>query len=288
MSKILYGKEVAALIEKELKDEIDELQNMGICPTLAILRVGGTPGDIAYEKAAIKKADLLSVAVKKFTLPEDATEEDVISAVDNINRDCTIHGALILRPFPEFMNDERIRNRLVREKDVDAITDEALARVFSGKGRNYPCTARACMEILKYNHIPIAGKVVLVIGRSLVIGKPMSMLLQKENATVIMAHSRTSMEQMINLSALADIVVVATGKQDTFTSELAHEGQTVLDVGMNRGSDGKLVGDVDFDGVSELVEAITPVPGGVGSVTTAVLFKQLIESVRRIAGLDED
>lgn len=287
MSKILYGKEVVASIEDELKSEVNALKNMGITPKLAVLRVGENPGDIAYENAALKKAETLGVEVKKFTLPGEATEDKVIAAVEEINNDDSIHGALILRPFPKGMDEEKIRNLLNKDKDLDAITDEASALVFTGKARNYPCTARACLEILKYNKIPVSGKVVLVIGRSLVIGKPVSMLLQRENATVIMAHSKTDSRQMKGLSDLADIVVVATGRPGTFTRELAHEGQTIIDVGMNRNSEGKMVGDVDFEGVSKVVDAITPVPGGVGSVTTAVLFKQLVEAARKVAGLSE-
>lgn len=281
MSKILYGKEVVTSMDYEVRERVSELRSMGIKPTLAVLRVGENPGDMAYERAALKKAESIGTEVKTFTLPGDSTEYDVISAIDEINNDENIHGALLLRPFPKMMNDEKIRNHLNGEKDLDAITDEALAQVFTGKGSNYPCTARACLEILKYNKIPVSGKIVLVIGRSLVIGKPVSILLQKENATVIMAHSKTSREQMKSLSKLADIVVVATGRAGTFTGDLAHEGQTVIDVGMNRDENGKLVGDVDFNGVSDKVDAITPVPGGVGSVTTSVLFKQLIEAARK-------
>ena len=182
---------------------------------------------------------------------------------------------------PKGLDDNIVRNRLSVSKDLDAITDEALARVFIGNAENYPCTAVACVELLKHYKIPLSGRVVLVIGRSLVIGKPVSMLMQRENATVIMAHSKTSSEQMKKLSAASDVVIVATGKADTFGREYAQNDQTIIDVGMNRTDDGRLVGDVSFDDVVDVVEAITPVPKGVGNITTACLLKQLVEAAEK-------
>lgn len=282
MANILNGKEVGASIEINLKSEIDKLKTSGIIPKLAIMRIGENPGDMAYENAAVKKSESLGIKVRKFILDEGATQREALATIQEINEDNSIHGALILRPLPKHLDDNFLRNSLDYHKDLDCITDESLARVFTGKGELYPCTAKACMEMLHYYNIEIKGKTALVIGRSLVIGKPVSMLLQMENATVVMAHSHTPKDQLEKLAELADIIVVATGVIGTFTKDLARRGHTVLDVGMNRDQDGKLKGDVCFDMVEPIVDNITPVPGGVGSITTLVLLKQLVASAEAI------
>lgn len=280
-ANILYGKEVSDKIENEISTKIPNLNSQNITPKLAILRIGENPADIAYENAVIKRASKLGINTKQFTLALDVAQSEVLECIDQINNDDKLHGALIFRPFPKGLDDNLIRNRLAVSKDLDAITDEALARVFTGNAENYPCTAMACVELLKHNKIPFSGRVVLVMGRSLVIGKPVSMLMQRENATVIMAHSKTSAEQLKRLSAASDVVIVATGKADTFGREHAQVGQTIIDVGMNRTDDGRLVGDVSFDEVIDVVEAITPVPKGVGNITTACLLKQLVEAAEK-------
>ena len=280
-AKILYGKEVSDKIEDEISTKIANLNSQNITPTLAILRIGENPADLAYENAVIKRASKLDINTKQFALASDVAQAEVLDCIDQINMDDNIHGALIFRPFPKGLDDNLIRNRLAVSKDLDAITDEALALVFTGKAENYPCTAMACVELLKHYKIPLSGRVVLVLGRSLVIGKPVSMLMQRENATVIMAHSKTSSEQLKKLSAVSDVVIVATGRPDTFGKEYAKAGQTIIDVGMNRNDDGRLVGDVSFDEVVDVVEAITPVPKGVGNITTACLLKQLVEAAEK-------
>ena len=280
-ANILYGKEVSEKIESEISSKVAHLNAQNISPTLAILRIGEKPADMAYENAVIKRASKLGINTKQFVLPHDVDQAKVLRCIDQINDDDKIHGALIFRPFPEGFDDNLIRNRLSASKDLDAITDEALALVFTGKAENYPCTAMACVELLKHYKIPLSGRVVLVLGRSLVIGKPVSMLMQRENATVIMAHSKTTSEQLKKLSAVSDVVIVATGRADTFGREYAQDGQTIIDVGMNRTDDGRLVGDVSFDEVADVVQAISPVPKGVGSITTACLLKQLVESAEK-------
>lgn len=280
-TNILYGKEVSDKIESEILSKVAHLNAQNISPTLAILRIGENPADIAYENAVIKRALKLGINTKQFVLPHDVDQSEVLVCIDQINENDKIHGALIFRPFPDGLDDNLIRNRLAASKDLDAITDEALALVFTGKAENYPCTAMACVELLKHYKIPLSGRVVLVIGRSLVIGKPASMLMQQENATVIMTHSKTSSEQLKKLSAASDVIIVATGRPDTFGKEYAQAGQTIIDVGMNRTDDGRLVGDVSFDEVADVVEAITPVPKGVGSITTACLLKQLVEAAEK-------
>ena len=280
-ANILYGKNVSEKIENEISTKIANLNSQNITPTLAILRIGENPADMAYENAVINRASKLGITTKQFTLDSDVAQAEVLDCIDEINNDDRIHGALILRPFPKGLDDNIVRNRLSVSKDLDAITDEALSRVFIGNADNYPCTAMACVELLKYYKIPLSGRVVLVIGRSLVIGKPVSMLMQRENATVIMSHSKTSSAQMKKLSAASGIVIVATGKADTFGREYAQAGQIIIDVGMNRTDDGRLVGDVSFDEVVDVVEAITPVPKGVGNITTACLLKQLVEAAEK-------
>lgn len=280
-ANVLYGKEVSENIESEISSKVAHLNAQNISPTLAILRIGENPADMAYENAVMKRASKLGINTKQFTLDSDVAQAGVLDCIDEINKDDRIHGALIFRPFPKGLDDNLIRNRLAVSKDLDAITDEALALVFTGKAENYPCTAMACVELLKHYKIPLSGRVVLVMGRSLVIGKPVSMLMQREDATVIMAHSKTSTEQLKKLSAASDIVIVATGRADTFGREYVQNGQTIIDVGMNRTDDGRLVGDVSFDEVVDVVEAITPVPKGVGSVTTACLLKQLVEAAEK-------
>ena len=240
-ANILYGKDVSEKIEKEISTKIANFNSQNITPTLAILRIGENSADMAYENAVIKRASKLGINTKQFTLDSDVAQADVLDCIDEINKDDRIHGALIFRPFPKGLDDNLIRNRLAISKDLDAITDEALALVFTGKAENYPCTAMACVELLKHYKIPLSGRVVLVMGRSLVIGKPVSMLMQREDATVIMAHSKTSTEQLKKLSAASDIVIVATGRADTFGREYAQNGQTIIDVGMNRTDDGRLV-----------------------------------------------
>ncbi len=280
-ANILYGKVVSEGIEKEISIKIAKLNSQNITPTLAILRIGENPADIAYENAVIKRASKLGINTKQFALALDVSQAEVLDCIDQINNDDKLHGALIFRPLPKGLDDNILRNRLAVSKDLDAITDEALAYVFTGNAENYPCTAMACVELLKNYKIPLSGKVVLVIGRSLVIGKPVSMLMQRENATVIMTHSKTTSEQLKKLSAVSDIVIVATGKADTFGREYAQAGQIIIDVGMNRTGDGRLVGDVSFDEVANVVEAITPVPKGVGNITTACLLKQLVEAAEK-------
>ena len=280
-ANILYGKEVSENIENEILSKVAHLNAQNISPTIAILRIGENPADLAYENAVMKRASKLGINTKQFTLAPDVAQAEVLECIDQINMDDNIHGALIFRPLPKGLDDNLIRNRLAVSKDLDAITDEALAHVFTGKAENYPCTAMACLELLKHYKIPLSGRVVLVIGRSLVIGKPVSMLMQRENATVIMAHSKTSAEQLKKLSADSDVVIVATGKADTFGREYAQVGQTIIDIGMNRTEDGRLVGDVSFDEIVDVVDAITPVPKGVGSITTACLLKQLVEAAQK-------
>lgn len=277
MAKIIDGKEFAKAFDEKLINKIENLYLKGIMPTIGILRVGENPGDLAYERGAVNKANKLGIKVEKYICENDISTEDLIAVIKSINENDEIHGLLMLRPLPPHIDEDLVRNQLDLSKDLDCITDLSLANVFTGaEGGFPPCTAEACIELLKYYNIEIAGRNCLVIGRSTVIGKPVAMMLLKENGTVTICHSRTPKDILIEMCKKADIVIVAAGKRAIFTKEMAHKNQVVIDVGINVNDEGKLCGDVDYKEVEPIVAAITPVPGGVGSVTTSMLMSHLI------------
>ena len=285
MARLLKGKEAADALNEKLLDRSIALCEEGTAPTLAIVRVGENGSDIAYENGAVKKAQQVAVAIEKFICPADIREEDLMDIIDFINCNEKIHGILLLQPLPKHLNSERIRNSIAIEKDMDCIGDGSLAHLFLQKeGAYVPCTAESCMEILKYYDIPVKGKKVVVIGRSMVIGKPVAMMMLAENATVTICHTKTTEEDIAALCKQADIIIAAAGHRNTLTAEMVSPGQTIIDVGINFNEEGKMVGDVDFESVSEIVDAITPVPGGVGSMTTTLLMKHVIEAAERTMG----
>ncbi len=280
MAKILKGAEVTASLNQSLIERTAKLKEQNIIPTLAIVRVGQRDDDVSYEKGAVKRCQKIGVEVKHFILSEDVTEEKLADTIKTINEDNTIHGCLIFRPLPKHINEERIRKMLASQKDVDGITDGSLAGVFSGTGEGYPpCTAQACMEILDHFGYDMTGKKTVVIGRSLVVGKPAAMLLLKKNATVTMCHTKTV--DMPDICRDADVLIVAVGKEEVVTKDYLSEGQIVIDVGIHVTNEDKLTGDVNFDEAEPIVSAITPVPGGVGTVTTSVLVKHTVEAAEK-------
>lgn len=277
MARLLTGKEVAASVTKDLITRCEALKEKGKIPTLAILRVGENPSDMAYERGATNRAGKVGVELKKVLLEEDVSTEDVIAEVEKLNSDDAVDGVLIFRPLPKHIDDDAVRNALAEEKDVDGIGDGAMAGVYSGKNIGFPpCTAAACIEILKHYDIDMTGKRAVVVGRSLVIGRPVAMMLIKENATVTVCHTKT--ENMAQIAKEADILIAAAGRAKTVTAEFGKEGQTIIDVGINVDEDGNMTGDADFDALEPIVGAITPVPGGVGGVTTSILMKHVIEA----------
>ena len=278
---ILKGKEVAESINQDILTRVVPIYEKNVLPTVAIVRVGENPGDIAYENGAIKKAKALGLQPEKYTCPEGFEQEDLMDVINILNNNESIHGILLLQPLPSYMNSDAVRNAIAPEKDLDAITDASLGKLFIGKDGFAPCTAESCIEILKHYNIDPRGKKVVVIGRSLVIGKPVAMMLMKENATVTICHSGTAKENLTAYCKNADIIISATGHINTVTADMVRAGQTVIDVGINFDEDGKMCGDVDYNSVSEIVENITPVPGGVGSVTTTVLMKHLLEATEK-------
>ena len=277
MAKLLLGKEVNASINEEIKAKVETLKAQNITPTLGIIRIGEREDDIAYERGATKRCETLGVAYEKFLLPADVKEEEVLKTIDQVNKSEKIHGVLLFRPLPKHLNEDKIVNALAVEKDVDGITDLSMAGVFMGKDMGYaPCTPSACMKVLDHYGIDCTGKKVVVIGRSLVVGKPAAMMLIKKNATVTVCHTRTV--DMPSVVKEADIVVVAAGKAGVIDGSYLREGQIVIDVGINVNEEGKLCGDVDFEAIGNIASIATPVPGGVGSVTTSVLAKHLVKA----------
>lgn len=281
MAELLKGKAVAdALTEQNIKT-VEELRAAGVEPALAIVRIGENPSDMSYERGAMKRAEKTGVTVKQFVYDETVTQEEFLSEIEKINEDNSIHGVLIFRPLPKHINDEAVRNALLPEKDVDGITDGSLVGIFTGTHKGFaPCTARACMEIAAYNGIDFAGKKVAVLGRSLVIGKPVAMMAMEKNATVTTCHSRTGADEMKKICRESDIIIAAMGRAKMVDGDYLRENQIVLDVGINVDENGNLCGDVDFDAAEAKAAMITPVPGGVGAVTTAVLMLQTLEAAQ--------
>lgn len=280
MAELLKGAPAAKAITAELKTCSDALRGRGIVPCLAIVRVGNREDDLSYERGAVKRCEKAGIEVRHFLLPETLRDSQLTETIRTINDDAAIHGCLMFRPLPDRTMEQKACELLDPAKDVDCMTERSLASVFTGNDEGYPpCTAQACMELLDYYGIDPAGKRVTVIGRSLVIGKPVSMMLQFRNATVTMCHTKTV--DMPAICREADILVAAAGRAGLVTREYVTEGQTVIDVGINVDKNGKLCGDVAFDEVEPVVSAITPVPAGVGSVTTAVLAKHVIEAAEK-------
>ena len=290
MAKLLLGKEVTDALNANLQERTAALKEKGVAATLGIIRVGANPSDLSYEKGAVKRAELVGVEVKKFELPEDASKEDVIAVIDQVNADNTIHGVLMFQPFPKHLRPfaSEICNRLDPKKDMDCLTDLSNSGVYQSRSDlGYaPCTPAACMEILDYYGIDCTGKNAVVIGRSLVVGKPAAMMLMAKNATVTVCHTRT-----VDPAAIcreADIIISAAGVLNSLTKDFVRPGQIVIDVSMNwnpekitsRGKGG-MSGDAVYEEVEPIVEAITPVPGGVGAVTTTVLMKHVIEAAEK-------
>ena len=284
MSNILSGKEVAEALSLRLSERVRTLEEKGVKPTLAILRVGERPDDLAYERGAVKRCEKLGVEVRRLALPVECTQAELMDAIRSVNEDTGIHGLLMLRPLPKTLDEQAACEALRPEKDVDCITGGSLARVFTGKGAGYPpCTAQACVEILEHYGCELDGKRVTVVGRSLVIGKPVAMLLLERNATVTICHTHT--RNLAEECRKAEVLIVAAGKAGAVDGACVSPGQTVIDVGIHVDADGSMRGDADFDSVAPVVAAITPVPGGVGTVTSTVLAGHVIEAAAKAAGV---
>lgn len=283
MANILKGKPVADAITESLVPRIEALQAAGVEPMLAVIRVGAREEDLSYERGIVKRCELLGLGLKKILLAEDCTQDELIAAIEQVNADPEVHGCLMFRPLPKSLDEDAACAALDPAKDVDGITEGSLFGLFANRPKGFPpCTADACMQILEHYGCELSGAEAVVVGRSLVIGRPVSLMLQAADATVTMCHTKT--KDLPAVCRRADIVVVAAGRAGVLGSDAVSEGQTIIDVGINWDEEAqKLVGDVRFDEVEPLVGAITPVPGGVGSVTTAVLAKHVVEAAERLS-----
>ncbi|WP_051671281.1 bifunctional 5,10-methylenetetrahydrofolate dehydrogenase/5,10-methenyltetrahydrofolate cyclohydrolase [Oribacterium sp. P6A1] len=274
----LKGKLIADRIKEECLDFVGKYN--GIMPALAILRVGSREADLSYERSIKNRFVNFGLEAKDYELPENCTNEEFQEVFDFINNDPEIHGILVMRPLPKQINEEEMLKKMNPLKDIDCITDANVSGVMRGDKEAFaPCTAQAVIEILKGYNIEMAGKKACIIGRSMVVGKPLSMLLLNENATVTVCHSKS--ENIKEVASDADIVIAAIGKAKKISSGYIKEDATLIDVGINVDEHGNLCGDCDWDQIVLKAGAATPVPGGVGTVTTAVLAKHLIDAARR-------
>ena len=284
MAELWKGAPAASALTEQLIPRAQALRERGIVPTLAIIRVGERPEDLSYERGAMKRCEKVGIAVRQFLLTAVSSQADLMEVIEEVNRDDSIHGCLLFRPLPRHMDEQAACAALDPAKDVDGITPGSLAAVFSGSGAGYPpCTAQACLELLDHYGYELKGKRAVVVGRSLVIGKPASMLLLGRHATVTICHTRTA--DLPAECRRADVLIAAAGKAGVVGASCLSPGQVVIDVGINADEEGNLVGDVDFAAAEPVVKAITPVPGGVGAVTTSVLARHVIEAAEKAVGI---
>lgn len=275
MAKLLKGKEVASSIKDKMKKDIEVLVNNGKIPTLGIIRLGDNASDISYERSIIKNCDNMGIKSKVFEKDIEVNTEEVVKLIQELNDDKEISGILVFRPLPKHIDEDIVRDSISPAKDVDCMHPLNLEKIFEGNMDGFaPGTPKAAMEILKHYQIPLEGKNVVVINRSMVVGKPLAMMLLNENATVTICHSRT--QKLDEITRNADVVVVALGRAKFFDEKYFNENSVVIDVGVSVDENGKLSGDADLGKVEPLVDQITPVPGGVGAVTTSILLSQVV------------
>lgn len=285
MSILMKGIDVANAMKEELIKEAELLKQDGITPCLAIIRAGRRGDDLSYERGAKKRMEAVGIECRVKELPRDITQEEFEKEFRKINDDPSVHGILMFRPLPKHLDEEPVRRMIHPVKDVDCMSDVNVAKVFAGDETGYaPCTAEAVIKMLKFYGIALKGKNTAVIGRSMVVGKPLSMMLLKEHATVTICHTRTV--DLPEICKSADILVAAAGKAKMITADMVGEGAVVADVGINVAEEGNLCGDVDFEEAEKKVSYISPVPGGVGSITSSVLAEHVIRAAKsqRYAG----
>lgn len=286
MAERLAGKAVADAMKEELAQKVSAIKAKGITPTLGIIRVGARPDDLFYEGGAKKTCESIGMAYQVFEYPADIDQAAFEQAVISVGANKAINGILMFAPLPKQLDEKKIRNLIPVEKDVDCMTIGSAAKVYTDDPTGFPpCTPTACMDILKFYNIPLKGKKAVVLGRSQVVGKPVAMLLLREHATVTICHSRT--DDLPGVCADADVLIAAVGRAKMVKANFVKPGQVIIDVGINEDPDnpGKYCGDVDYAEVEPIVAKITPVPGGVGSVTTVVLCKQTIQACEMQNGL---
>ena len=278
MSKIIDGKVISAAVKERVKKGVAELNKKGITVGLAVIIVGEDPASKIYVSNKKKACEALGIISEEYALPESSTEEELLALVDELNHKKSINGILCQLPLPRHLDEKLIINSILPEKDVDAFHPANVGRIMIGDYDFVPCTPAGIMEMLAYENINPEGKSCVVIGRSNIVGKPMAMLLLHKNGTVTVCHSKT--QNLKEICSKADILVAAVGKAKFVTADMVKEGAVVIDVGMNR-VDGKLYGDVDYEAVKEKASAITPVPGGVGPMTIAMLMQNTLTAAKR-------
>ncbi len=279
MGELLKGKPVADAITLQVKDGVEELKLKNISPKLMIVRVGERKDDLSYERAAIKRMQSCGIECEVTALDGSISQDEFIEKLERVNKDKTVHGILLFRPLPEQIDENIVKHIISPEKDIDCFNPANVAKIVEGDKTGFaPCTPTAAMEILKFNNIELKGKRATVVGRSLVVGKPMALLLLGENATVTICHSKT--ENLSNVAAEADILVAAIGRANMINENYIKKGAVVIDVGINVDEEGNMCGDVNTEKAKEKASFITPVPAGVGSVTTAVLAKHVLKACK--------
>lgn len=277
MTQLLKGAPVAQAIYAEIAEALPRLRARGIAPKLCMVRVDGDEGSAAYAGSIARQCEKRGIAEESVVLPKDTGEEALLARLGAANADASLHGVLLMRPLPRGMDDARVRNAVAPGKDVDGIADASLAGVFTGGETGFaPCTAEACMALLAHYGVEIAGKRAVVIGRSLVIGRPVAMLLLRANATVTVCHTKTA--DIAAVAREADILIAAAGKAGMVDTAYTNPKQIIVDVGTNVDQNGNLCGDVDYSSVYGAAGALSPVPGGVGAVTTAVLLRHVVRA----------
>ena len=277
--KIINGKEISAAVKERIKNEVEALKEKGINVGLAVILVGENPASKVYVANKKKACEELGIKSFEFKLPEQTTEEELISLVKKVNEDSEVNGILCQLPLPSHLDESTVINTIVPEKDVDAFHPVNVGKIMIGDFDFLPCTPAGIMEMLAYMNIDICGKECVVIGRSNIVGKPMAMLLLHKNATVTVCHSKT--KNLKAVTSRADVLVSAVGRAGFVTADMVKEGAVVIDVGMNRNAENKLCGDVDFEAVKEKCSAITPVPGGVGPMTIAMLMQNTLTAAKK-------
>lgn len=284
MAELLKGNAVTAAMKETMLAKIAQLKEAGVSPQMAIVRCGARPDDLSYEAGALKRFSGLGIGIKVIELPLGITQDDFIAELEALNRDPSVHGVLVFRPLPRQLDESVIKYVLSAEKDMDAMNPLNMAKVFAADPTGYPpCTPEAVMELLEHYGVDLCGKRVTIIGRSMVVGKPLAMMMLAKNATVTICHTRT--KEMQARAREADILVACAGKAKMVTADFVSAGQIVIDVGINMDENNKLCGDVDFAAVEPIVSAITPVPGGVGTVTTSCLANHVVRAALKQASL---
>ena len=278
MYKIISGKEVSLSVKQRVAEEVKELKAQGVEPCLAVILVGDDPASKVYVNNKKKACEFCGIRSLEYLLPADASQEELIELINKLNDDKSVNGILCQLPLPKHIDEKAVLNLIKPEKDVDAFHPENVGHIMIGDFNFLPCTPAGIMEMLKSENISLDGKHCVIIGRSNIVGKPMAMLMLKENATVTVCHSHTA--KLKEIVKQADVIVAAVGKAKFVTADMVKDGAVIVDVGINRGEDGKLCGDVDFDGCCEKSSYITPVPGGVGPMTIATLMQNTITAAK--------